>query len=528
MKRNTSFAKTIISNYEGTPMIQKMELKRQKKNFSISQAINEYNLNRSRQRQSIHTKHHNSSSNILNVSNYNTNERKNNLGNSNMNTAYKTGRKKPPIPPVGNIPFQKPKQQQKTFDSKIITTGENIPLNLLEIFSNENDKAFLFKFTKFNNDVNIDSILLKLGTIRFNLFSQYMSTCLNIISDYKTILNQPIIKSIQKFENGIMIQKQLFNMKLYIYDFIQKLPDNKKNEQIKEYFKFLLKEIEMAKKLGLDSDSYEINYLFNFFPKGIEIMFDYDMFECVYYNSKKNNKISGKALLPPPEFCFKLDTNRIEVKLFDFEIEIEDLEDVKHIMSQLLKIIQDKIKVVKLFIEPCIAQGRRELEAKEKENSNNNTSKKVSDKKIPVEKYKNKNNIFSVNTNSNSSEQTTQNINEINSNTANNMNIINKKNYTYTNLNSNNNIIKNIENHINLIKRKNKKENENKNINSENEDKKTNNLNEDENEIKNVLNDLDDDKSQLTEYKNDFFRDDNSGSMNLSEDLDEKKNFVKI
>ena len=238
MKRNTSFAKTIISNYEGTPMIQKMELKRQKKNFSISQAINEYNLNRSRQRQSIHTKHHNSSSNILNVSNYNTNERKNNLGNSNMNTAYKTGRKKPPIPPVGNIPFQKPKQQQKTFDSKIITTGENIPLNLLEIFSNENDKALLFKFTKYNNDVNIDSILLKLGTIRFNLFSQYMSTCLNIISDYKTILNQPIIKSIQKFENGIMIQKQLFNMKLYIYDFIQKLPDNKKNEQIKEYFKF--------------------------------------------------------------------------------------------------------------------------------------------------------------------------------------------------------------------------------------------------------------------------------------------------
>ena len=31
MKRNTSFARTIISNYEGTPQIQKIELKRQKK-----------------------------------------------------------------------------------------------------------------------------------------------------------------------------------------------------------------------------------------------------------------------------------------------------------------------------------------------------------------------------------------------------------------------------------------------------------------------------------------------------------------
>ena len=43
MVKNYSFADKIILNYEGTPMAQKMELTKQKKEFSISQAINEYN-----------------------------------------------------------------------------------------------------------------------------------------------------------------------------------------------------------------------------------------------------------------------------------------------------------------------------------------------------------------------------------------------------------------------------------------------------------------------------------------------------
>ena len=34
MKRNTSFARNIIANCEGTPQLQKIELKRQKKNYS--------------------------------------------------------------------------------------------------------------------------------------------------------------------------------------------------------------------------------------------------------------------------------------------------------------------------------------------------------------------------------------------------------------------------------------------------------------------------------------------------------------
>ena len=93
--------------------------------------------------------------------------------------------------------------------------------------------------------------------------------------------------------------------------------------------------------MGIESDIYEINYLFNFFPKGIEFSFDYEVLELIYYNSKKNNKISGKALLPSPELYFKLDFDKIDIKIFDFEIELEDLDDMKHILLQIWKIVQD-------------------------------------------------------------------------------------------------------------------------------------------------------------------------------------------
>ena len=539
MKRNSSFVRTLISNYEGSPQIQKIELKRQKKNFALGQAIDDYNLKKGRQNSfySNTSMQNNSTTNILNTSNYNSNNtnisnKKNNMNNNNIININKTSRTKPSI---SSIPIQKNKP--KGPDTKIISTGENIPLNLLEISSNENDKALLFKFRKNNNETDIDNILLKLGTIRLNLFSQYISTCLSVISDYRTILNQPIIKSIQKFENGIMIQKQLLNMKKYIHNFILKLPDNKKSEQIKEYLKYLEKEIDLGKKLGIDSDSYEINYLFNFFPKGIEIICDYDMFECVYYNSKKNNKISGKALLPPPEFCFKLDPDKIGIKFFDFEFEIEDLEDVKHILSQIWKLIQEKLKVAKLFIEPCLAQARIDLETREKKENEKNKNQENKNKLIENNKNKNINSL-NTKTNTNTIEiSLTNNINEIKTMNNNNVNIIGKKNYTYTTVNVNNNIIKNIEKHFisnknsDITINDNKTKNENKKIiipkvkeDNENEDGGNNTTikNDVNNQTKNILNDLDDEKSQITVDKNEYFKEENSESMNISEDIDEK------
>ena len=275
MKRNTSFAKSILSNCEGTPQLQKIELKRQKNNYSISQAIMDYNIRKARFKGSKNSSN-NSTTNIFTNSNYttynsNTKIKANyNDNNTDINNINNTNTKlprssKPPIPI-----YTKPKN--KTSRAQIVSTGENIKINLFEILSNNNsngEKAFVFKMEKYNDENTADSFDIKLGNIRFNLYSTYISTYLNIFSDYKDIIKQPIIKSIEKIENSILVQKELLKMKKYIYNYILNLPEENKNIQIKEYFNFLAKEIENGIKMGIEFYIYEINYLFNYFTKGI-------------------------------------------------------------------------------------------------------------------------------------------------------------------------------------------------------------------------------------------------------------------
>ena len=500
MKRNTSFARTILSNYEGSPQLQKLELKRQKNNYSISQAILDYNTKKARLRDSEYytTSNHNSSSNIFNTSNYSTynantkiksiKNSKININNNNIiSSNTKLPRGKPPLPGVVS-----PRQKNKTSRTQLISTGENIKINIFDIISNNNEKAFLFKMEKYNDEKNPDSFDVKLGNIRFNLYSNYISTCLNIFSDYKDILKQPMIKSIKNLENSILIQKELLNMKKYIYKYISNLPEEKKPIQIKEYFKFLEKEIELGIKMGIDSDIYEINSLFNFFPKGIEVSFDYEVFELIYYNSKKNNKISGKALLPSPELYFKLDFDKFDIKIFDFEIELEDLDDMKHILLQIWKIIQDKINITKLFIEPCLTEIRSNLEQKQRDSAKIKSNKKNKFELIEkLKDIKNKNN-------------STNNINDINNNNKN-------KNLTYTN-EAKNTKIKNISELV-----INKKEENNEDI------KPSNSFDGDEKEIKkikinkmkNILNDLDEEKSQSNDLNN---KEENNSEKNVKKE----------
>ena len=503
MKRNTSFARTILSNYEGSPQLQKLELKRQKNNYSISQAILDYNTKKARLRDSEYytTSNHNSSSNIFNTSNYSTynantkiksiKNSKININNNNIiSSNTKLPRGKPPLPGVVS-----PRQKNKTSRTQLISTGENIKINIFDIISNNNEKAFLFKMEKYNDEKNPDSFDVKLGNIRFNLYSNYISTCLNIFSDYKDILKQPMIKSIKNLENSILIQKELLNMKKYIYKYISNLPEEKKPIQIKEYFKFLEKEIELGIKMGIDSDIYEINSLFNFFPKGIEVSFDYEVFELIYYNSKKNNKISGKALLPSPELYFKLDFDKFDIKIFDFEIELEDLDDMKHILLQIWKIIQDKINITKLFIEPCLTEIRSNLEQKQRDSAKIKSKKKNKFELIEkLKDIKNKNN----------STNNINNINDINNNNKN-------KNLTYTN-EAKNTKIKNISELV-----INKKEENNEDI------KPSNSFDGDEKEIKkikinkmkNILNDLDEEKSQSNDLNN---KEENNSEKNVKKE----------
>ena len=523
MKRNTSFARSILSNCEGTPQLQKIELKRQKNNYSISQAIMDYNMKKAKQR--ISERNYNSTTNIFNTSNYSTynsntkikspninddnkslNSNINNITNS--NTKLQKG--KPPIP----------KAKNKISRAQIVSTGENVKINLFDITPNinnnaNNEKALWFKLEKFSDENTVDNLDLKLGTIRFNLYSKYINTCLNIISDYKELLKQPIMKSLEKIENSIIVQKQLLKMKKYIYNYILNLPEEKKNIQIKEYLKFLEKEIEHGIKIGIESDIYEINYLFNFFPKGIEISIDYDAFELIYYNSKKNNKISGKALIPSPELYFKLDFDKIDIKLFDFEVELEDLEDIKYILLQIWKIIKDKINVVQLFIEPCLTDIRTNLEQKRDSSKIKMKKKNKFDLIENIKKMKNKNNsnVKSNNTNpnSNNNSQLIKEEKKINNN-SNKTNKIKAKNLTYTNK----------EELLNCLKDKEKEENENINHSlsmekDENEIKKIK-----INKVKNIVIDDSDEENNSPKKNNEVFKEDNI-DLNISNDIKEKE-----
>jgi len=326
MNKNISFVNKLISNYEATPKYQKMELTKQKKEFSISQAINEYNNRKTHERISIrHT-------------------------NNNNNTKQITG-----------ILFSK-NQNDKKENSNIILTGKKIPLNFIEISSSDMSKCFIFKYTKNNLDKMIDNLLIKFGTFKFNLFEEYIFDFLNIISKYKSFINNKIINSIKKKEFDIKAQKELFKMQKYIYDYINKNYTNKETEQIKEYKNYLKKELNKSKLLGFDSDSFEINYLINLFSKGFNIDIDYDSIVFIHYGN--NKKYCGKGIIPSSEFQLRIEPNLFKFNFFDFEFELNNLENTKMFISNIMKIFEEKLKEKKLFINPCISQIRSDIDKK--------------------------------------------------------------------------------------------------------------------------------------------------------------------
>ena len=334
--KNSSFAKQLISNYEATPVLQRMELKKQKNEFSISQAINEYNSRKSRERQTLKSL-------------------------------------KNPSSEVTGVIFSKQNSNNNS-RNEIISTGKTVPLNLFEINSNNNSKAFIFRFIKNNGNKLLDNLFIQFGTIRFNLFSDYISSYLNIMSEYKSILKQPIIHSMQNIDNGIKIQKELYKMKKYIYNYMLKIPDKKSTNQMKDYKLYLKNEIDKAMLLGAETEHFEINYLMSFFNKGFDINFDYDSIEFVYYSNEK--KVCGKGVIPPSEFQFRVDSNNIKIKFFDFEFEINDLTNAKFLMTRIMKIFEEKLNMTKLFIEPCITQLRDELNKTKKKNKKLESEKK--------------------------------------------------------------------------------------------------------------------------------------------------------
>ena len=352
---NNSFSKNIINNYDPTPSFEKMELKKQKNEFNISQAINQYNNNKSFQRSNTPKKEENERHNS---------QQSNNSFNFNNNARITKNQ------------------------SSLIPTGKVTPLNLIELYSdnnNANNPCVQFKYSKINNNSSSDMVKIIFGIIRINLFSEYILKCANILNDYRFSNRKVKIKSIKNdtsSKNDITIEYKLLEMRKYFLEQLNKIPENKRTGQINSYIAYLQNEIN-NKNISFESDNYELNCLFSIFSKGVDITIDYDNLECIYY-SNKNNKICGKAIMPSPMFNFKVNTSNINFKLYDFEFEIKDLDNAKLLFRALHNILEDKFKMTQLLIEPCMSQIKKEIEIKESKikkgiikKSNNNIDKNL-------------------------------------------------------------------------------------------------------------------------------------------------------
>jgi len=328
--RNVSFAKNLIDNYETNPLQNKRYERKKNKEMNISQAINDYN-----------------SYKIFEKS-------KNNITNNNRFSRSP--------PPLSSSRFNL-RESQFGINPKDIR-GKKVPLNLLEIFSNTEIGALSINFTKYNNPITIDNLAVQIGTIRLNLYVNYLLDILRILSEYqKATMIPKIVKSEQPSSPG---GKIMLDIEEYFYDYMNKIPNKEKTESIMEYMDYLKKKISAKKKFSSKPEHFILNQIFEIFPKGFDFVFDYENIEIVAYD--KNNSVSSKVIVPSNECIFGINFSRIFVKLLDLEVEVTDINKIESILNQLKELAEDKFKVVQIVIEPCYKQIKEGIEPILKDN----------------------------------------------------------------------------------------------------------------------------------------------------------------
>ena len=293
--------------------------------------------------------------------------------------------------------------QMKIHDKNINQpfSNKNIPLNLIELYSNSNNYAFNLSFTKFNNPILIDSFKIQIGTIRTNIFINYLSECFKIFMEYNKIFEFEKKKSfIENLfnEKNMENQRQLYGMREYFYKKINRLPDNQKTESIIKYGEYLRKELLLMKIYNTKIDDFKINYLFSIFNNGIKLNFSFENLECVYYNKYK--KISGKFIIPANEFEMIISIKKIIIKIFGMELEINDLEDTKLIIHKIKKLFGEKISMAEIMLEPCYSMIKKELN----KSNNNEEEVKIVDKEYCNEKIISESNNTNIKVYANNNE----------------------------------------------------------------------------------------------------------------------------
>ena len=326
--RNVSFAKNLIDGYETNSLQNRRYQRKKDKEMNISQAINDYNS-------------------------YKIYEKSKNK--------FRTSHS--PQPSLSSSRFNL--RESRFGINPVSARNKNTPLNLLEIFSNTEVGALSIKFTKYNNPITIDNLAIQIGTIRLNLFVNYLLDILRILSDFKKATNIP---KIAKSEGPNADSKKIIlEIQEYFYKYItEKMPDKDKTESVIEYMEYLRKEIRSKKKFSSKPQHYDLNQIFTVFPKGFDFHFDYENIELVAYD--KNNIVSTKMIIPSNEFIFGINFTKIFIKLLDLEMDISDLNRCESIIDQLKGLAEDKFKVVQIVLKPCYKEIKEGIEPLLKDN----------------------------------------------------------------------------------------------------------------------------------------------------------------
>ena len=326
--RNVSFAKNLIDGYETNSLQNRRYQRKKDKEMNISQAINDYNS-------------------------YKIYEKSKNK--------FRTSHS--PQPSLSSSRFNL--RESRFGINPVSARNKNTPLNLLEIFSNTEVGALSIKFTKYNNPITIDNLAIQIGTIRLNLFVNYLLDILRILSDFKKATNIP---KIAKSEGPNAVSgKIILEIQEYFYKYItEKMPDKDKTESVIEYMEYLRKEISSKKKFSSKPQHYDLNQIFTVFPKGFDFHFDYENIELVAYD--KNNVVSTKMIIPSNEFIFGINFSKIFIKLLDLEMDISDLNRCESIIDQLKGLAEDKFKVVQIVLKPCYKEIKEGIEPLLKDN----------------------------------------------------------------------------------------------------------------------------------------------------------------
>ena len=326
--RNVSFAKNLIDGYETNSLQNRRYQRKKDKEMNISQAINDYNS-------------------------YKIYEKSKNK--------FRTSHS--PQPSLSSSRFNL--RESRFGINPVSARNKNTPLNLLEIFSNTEVGALSIKFTKYNNPITIDNLAIQIGTIRLNLFVNYLLDILRILSDFKKATNIP---KIAKSEGPNAVSgKIILEIQENFYKYItEKMPDKDKTESVIEYMEYLRKEISSKKKFSSKPQHYDLNQIFTVFPKGFDFHFDYENIELVAYD--KNNIVSTKMIIPSNEFIFGINFTKIFIKLLDLEMDISDLNRCESIIDQLKGLAEDKFKVVQIVLKPCYKEIKEGIEPLLKDN----------------------------------------------------------------------------------------------------------------------------------------------------------------